>query len=81
VLGDFIEDGRLKEIPAKHKKRLVVLRWLASQFAPGVRYPERSVNDLLQRHHPDSSTLRRLLVDHRMLRRTPDGIYWRPAAE
>src|SRR5919199_1679896 len=40
VLGDFIEDGRLKEIPAKHKKRVVVLRWLADHFRPGERYRE-----------------------------------------
>ena len=77
VLRDFLDGERLKVIPANQSKRLVVLRFLAGQFAPGVRYAEREVNALLQRHHPDSSTLRRLLVDHRLLQRTPEGVYWR----
>jgi predicted transcriptional regulator len=62
VLRDFFDGERLKEIPASRKKRLVVLKWLAGHFEPGVRYPERQVNEILRRHHEDVATLRRELV-------------------
>lgn len=78
VLDNFVAGERLKEIPASLKKRLVVLRWLANQFAPDTRYPEKEVNAILQRHHPDFATLRRELVDHRLMARDK-GIYWRMA--
>jgi len=74
VLRDFFEGERLKEIPASRKKREVVLRWLASRFERGVKYTEREVNELIQRHHPDSATLRRELIGHRLLARET-GIY------
>ena len=68
---------RLKEIPASRKKRLVVLRWLAGQFAPGVRYPEAEVNAILRRHHEDAATLRRELVsDACGLLQRERGVYW-----
>ena len=76
VLGDFLLGERLKTIPAQPKKRAVILRWLAGQFAPDERYPERQVNELLSRHHPDFATLRRELVDSGLLRREA-GVYWR----
>jgi biotin operon repressor len=80
VLRDFLVGERLKTIPAQPKKRAVVLRWLADQFTPGERYPERQVNELLARHHPDFATLRRELVDSRLMRREA-GVYWRSDAE
>ncbi|HEX6291445.1 MAG TPA: metalloregulator ArsR/SmtB family transcription factor [Herpetosiphonaceae bacterium] len=76
VLGSFVEGTRLKEIPASQKKRLVILRWLVSQFQPGVRYPEREVNEVIKRHHPDCATLRRELIMNRLMQRD-HGVYWR----
>ncbi|BCL81834.1 HTH_ARSR and DUF2087 domain-containing protein [Ktedonobacteria bacterium brp13] len=77
VLRDFFEGPRLKEIPSNRKKRSVVLRWLATLFVPGTRYPEAQVNEIIQRHHPDSSTLRREMIGEHLLQRE-HGIYWRP---
>jgi len=51
-------------------------KWLAEKFEPGVRYPERKVNEIIQRHHPDTASLRRYLVDHRFMQRE-HGVYWR----
>ena len=76
ILSTFLDGARLKEIPTSQKKRLVILRWLASQFAPDVKYPEREVNDLIKRHHPDCATLRRELIMHRFMQRE-QGVYWR----
>jgi hypothetical protein len=77
VRETFIELGqRLISIPAQHKKRLVILRWLAEDFQPGRRYAEPEVNRILSRHHPDFATLRRYLVDEELMQRSR-GIYWR----
>jgi len=83
VLRTLLRDEELKEIPSGQRLQ-AVLRWLAAKFEPGRRYPEREVNELLKRHHPDFATLRRALVDFRYLARERE-VYWRlegpPAAE
>lgn len=76
VLATFLVDGRLKSIPMQRKKRDVVLRHLAGLFETGRRYPEREVNETLRRLHADVATLRRELVDGRLMARK-DGVYWR----
>jgi DNA-binding transcriptional ArsR family regulator len=76
VLISFFDGDRLKEIPVNLKKRQVILAWLAGQFDAGTRYPEREVNEIIKRHHPDASALRRELVDHRYMQRE-HGVYWR----
>lgn len=76
VLKSFLEGDRLKEIPASRKKRIVILKWLTRQFELGVTYPERTVNEILQRSHPDSATLRRELIGYQMMQRE-NGLYWR----
>jgi hypothetical protein len=78
TLRDFVKDGRLIEIPASRKKRLVILGWLATHFEPDTDLPERDVNDILARYHPDFATLRRDLVDYGFLTRD-HGIYRRTA--
>lgn len=76
VLRNFVDGERLKEIPASQGKRLVILAWLASKFEVGVTYPERQVNEILQRHHPDYASLRRYLIDAGFMQRA-SGVYWR----
>ncbi|BAY22148.1 ArsR family transcriptional regulator [Calothrix sp. NIES-2100] len=66
----------LKEIPASRKKRLVILKWLASKFEPDIQYPERLVNETLKRYHPDCATLRRELIASQLMQRE-NGVYWR----
>jgi hypothetical protein len=86
VLRRFLHRSRLLSVPAARGKRLVVLDHLAGLFEPGRRYPEREVNELLGRYHPDYAMLRRYLVDDGFLDRTdepaPSGsrsvkVYWR----
>lgn len=76
VLRRYFVGGRLKEVPAKRGKRLAVLSRLAREFEVGVRYPEREVNAVLKRFHPDHASLRRFLVDEGFLSRQ-GGQYWR----
>src|SRR3989440_12916784 len=58
VLKDFFEGTRLKEIPASRKKRSVILKWLSTLFERGVLYNEYHVNEIIDRHHPCTSSLR-----------------------
>lgn len=76
VLTTFLDGERIKELPVARAKRQIVLAWLAERFEVGRRYPEREVNELIQRHHPDYAWLRREMVDNRFMQRE-HGIYWR----
>jgi hypothetical protein len=76
VLRSYFRGGRLREIPARHAKRHIVLARLALEFEAGVRYTERQVNDTLKRFHHDHASLRRYLVDEGFLSRDR-GEYWR----
>ena len=76
VLGDFFVNGRLKIIPAQLKKRLIVLRFLASKFEPGTTYTEQEVSFLLLESHEDYATLRRAMVDTGLMARE-NGLYQR----
>ena len=70
MLENFVcARDRIVAISAQHKKRLVVLRWLAEDFQPGRRYPEAEVNQIISRRHPDFATLRRYLVDEDLMQR------------
>lgn len=80
VLRDYLEDGRLKSIPTKHKKRLVILRYILEEFEPGRRYAEAEVNEIISRFHEDYATIRREFIERRMMdREGGGGDYWRMA--
>jgi hypothetical protein len=68
--------GRLIGLPARRKKRLLVLGWMADLFRPAERYTEAQVNDVLGRYYDDVATLRRWLVDEELMQRR-GGLYWR----
>jgi predicted transcriptional regulator len=76
VLQTFLDGDRIKELPSRHKKRLVVLKWLVNQFEVGARYSEPEMNERLQHYNPDYATLRRYLIDYGLMERER-GIYWR----
>lgn len=79
AIPDYLQpDGRLKTIPAQRKKLEAVLRNLIDQFEPGHTYNERQVNEIIARFHADTASLRRELIDARLLKRSKDGReYWR----
>jgi hypothetical protein len=60
----------------RHKKQLVILRRLVEEFERDVRYPKARVNEILKRFHPDFATLRRQLIDYKLMARK-NNIYWR----
>lgn len=77
VLYDYTVNRQLKHIPVQQKKLMAVLRWLATEFQPNVKYTEREVNAILVQHHEDFARLRRELIDFGFLRRERGGgQYW-----
>jgi hypothetical protein len=77
VLRTFLTpEGRLRRLPAKLTKRLIILDHVAQRLRPGVRYPEAEVNDLLRPVLDDVATLRRQLVDEGFCDRQHSH-YWR----
>jgi predicted transcriptional regulator len=83
VLSTFTDaEGRITQFPMQRKKFEVLLRYVARDLEPGVDYSERELNTLLLRYSADTATLRRGLVDHRILDREPGGArYWRVGAD
>jgi len=79
VLRDFsLPDGRLKTLPAQRKKLEAVLRHAVTLFESNVQYTEKQVNQILSQLHQDTATLRRELVDAKLMARD-HGVYWRVA--
>ena len=79
VLRAFVRDGRLVSIPAKPKKRELLLPFILEECFPEARdYEEKEVNQRLGLLHRDVASLRRYLVDAGLMTRDA-GIYRRTA--
>ncbi|MDG4810101.1 DUF2087 domain-containing protein [Micromonospora sp. WMMD1120] len=81
VLRTFLRGDVLVGLPAQRGRRRVLLAHIAERsFARGTRYPERAVDDALKTWcaagGSDHATLRRYLVDERLLTRE-HGVYQR----
>lgn len=73
-----LPDGQLKTIPAQRKKLEAILGYISQDFELGTRYNERQVNEILEKYHPDTATLRRELFGAGILARSSGGKeYWR----
>ncbi|GGH60038.1 hypothetical protein GCM10008014_34210 [Paenibacillus silvae] len=70
----FSKDGRLRQIPAQYKKKLVVLEHLVEQLEFGRKYSEKEINAFIQNYHEDFATLRREFIMHQFMYRE-DGVY------
>ena len=79
VVSDYsLPDGQLKTIPAQRKKLEAILGYISQDFESGTRYNERQVNEILEKYHPDTATLRRELFGAGILARSSGGKeYWR----
>lgn len=68
---------RLKAFSPKEKKKIVILKKIAEQFAPGKTYTEQQVNGILRPIFDDYATLRRYLIEYGFMERTADcNTYW-----
>jgi hypothetical protein len=78
VLRAFIRKGRLVSLPARERKRRVILRYLLDEVFPDLEpIDERDANMRLALWHPDVAALRRYLVDAGLVTRA--GMVYRRA--
>ncbi len=83
VLETFVRaDGTIKAFPAQAKKFQVLLHYVLDAFEPDKRYSEKQVNNLLSRYSQDTASLRRGLIEYKLMARDAargGSTYWRIA--
>jgi ArsR family transcriptional regulator, arsenate/arsenite/antimonite-responsive transcriptional repressor len=71
----YFKDGRLLDIPKHSRSRRFVMEKLAEAFTWGSIYDEKEVNAILKTFHDDVASLRRELIDQKLMVRE-SGRYW-----
>ncbi|MDK2807359.1 MAG: hypothetical protein PWP24_88 [Clostridiales bacterium] len=70
--------GRLKQIPAKAKKKIIILREIMKNFKADKEYTEKEVDRLLKRiYEEDYASIRRALIEYGFMDRSMDGRIYR----
>ncbi len=70
----FTKTGKLKNIPAQRKKKLIVFEHLIRGLKMGEKYEEKQLNEFIKQFHDDYATIRReFIINHYMFRE--NGIY------
>ncbi|GFN31067.1 DUF2087 domain-containing protein [Paenibacillus xylaniclasticus] len=68
VIRNFMtKEGRLKQIPAQLKKKLIVLEHLVSGLEKGRSYTEKEINEYIGQYHDDYATIRREFIMHQFM--------------
>ncbi|OMC78936.1 ArsR family transcriptional regulator [Paenibacillus odorifer] len=68
----FSKDGRLRQIPAQYKKKLIALQYMVEKLEPGVVYTEKEINEYIKQFHEDFATIRREFIMHQFMYREKD---------
>jgi len=68
----FSKDGRLRQIPAQYKKKLIALQFMVEKLEPGVVYSEKEINEFIKQFHEDFATIRREFIMHQFMYREND---------
>lgn len=76
IVARFMDNGALTHLPTKKSKLALLYDYLANDFEHNKNYTEAEVNVILIRRFTDYATLRRGLIDHKLMERK-DGIYTR----
>lgn len=78
VMSTFVDDtGRITAFPAQEKKFIVLLQYVLKPFKPGRRYSEKEVNEILKTFSEDTASLRRGLIEFKLMQREGGGgEYW-----
>ena len=77
LINDFDEIIRWPKKPSVKK---IIINWLSNKFNGEIKYSEKEVNEILDRHHSfnDIALLRRELISRKFLSRKDDGSeYWK----
>lgn len=72
------ENGGLKQIPARAKKKIIILREIMKNFSADKVYSEKEVNRILSRiYEPDYPSIRRALIEYGFMERSADCSQYR----
>jgi hypothetical protein len=63
------------QLPMQRKTFGAVLKHIVQDLEPGREYTEKQINTLLKHRHPDTASLRRGMIDFRLMERK-SGVYW-----
>jgi hypothetical protein len=74
IANFFSKDGKLKNIPAQRKKKLMVFEHLIKGLDNGRKYEEKELNQYIQQFHEDYATIRREFIINQYMYRE-NGIY------
>ena len=76
-IGQFFRaDGTLTHIPARLEKKLAVLHHIAKDLSSDAKYPEKDLNQIIAKYHPDTAAIRRHMVEFKILDRNQQSVYW-----
>ena len=76
-IGQFFRpDGTLTHIPARLEKKLAVLHRIAKDLSSDLKYPEKELNQIIAKFHPDTAAIRRHMVEFKILDRNQQSVYW-----
>jgi len=77
TLETFFQDGQLVKLPKKEKRKVIIFLELIKTFQKNRIYSEKEVNEVIKAIHSDFATIRRYLIDFKLLERSTDGKeYW-----
>lgn len=63
----FTKEGKLRNIPAQLKKKLIVLEHLVLKLEKGRKYSEKEINEFIKDYHEDYATIRREFIMHQFM--------------
>jgi Uncharacterized protein conserved in bacteria len=75
VIRTYFKNGRLERLPSQEKKRKIILEEFAARFELNRKYTEHEVNDSIMESYEDYCTVRRELIDRKIMKRK-DTYYW-----
>jgi hypothetical protein len=79
VLKNYFDSSllKLKVIPPKEKKKIIILQHIVGMFDKTKKYTEKELNVVLKSINEDYATLRRYLIEYGFMDRTPNcSEYW-----
>ncbi|WP_055668987.1 DUF2087 domain-containing protein [Desnuesiella massiliensis] len=77
IEAHFDDSGKLRNFPAKEKKKIITLQHILKNFTLGRKYTEKELNIILKRIFDDYVTLRRALIEYGFMDRNKDcSYYW-----
>lgn len=75
VIYNFFNNGRLIKYPSQKKKQAIVLEKISENLDPDKKYSEKELSIFLYEYYDDFATLRRGMVEHKIMNRE-NGFYY-----